>query len=236
MTEKRKRWALAACAGLLFGASVQAQTLYRCGSQYQDQPCAGSPGKVVGSAGGYATVKPVSDAQCAQRGAKAQKIKWAREAGASAERQLADIDGKRLSASQYEEERKLIADVYSKQGSAPDVRAAIEADCVAEKEKAAPAEAFARALTPAQRDAIGASGKAPAGVANAADAKPGAARPAEHVLAHDGARAKTYCEQLKTRLERVRNEQRSGGAVAEMERLNQERRDLESEQRDEACR
>ena len=90
--------ALAALAAMALCAPAEAQTMYKCGRQYQDRPCdAGQQGKVVGGAApSQAAPKPGADAECAQRGSAALNIIWAREGGATAERQLSGIEEKNI--------------------------------------------------------------------------------------------------------------------------------------------
>lgn len=137
---------LAACSvGMALHLPVQAQSLFRCGNTYQDQPCnATQQGKVVGNTGAAraAAPQPAADAACARRGSQAQKIMWGREAGQTAEVQLA--------AASSEADRRLIADVYGRRGGSVEVRAAVEADCAAERERAARAAALLEAAAKLQ--------------------------------------------------------------------------------------
>ena len=134
-------------AAAAFCAPAGAQKMYRCGSTYQETPCTGNQqGKEIRAAGPASSQSASStDAACAQRGAASQKIVWAREAGATAEKALADVESKSLSRSQKEEEKRLIEDIYQKRGSAPEIRAAIEADCVADKKLQSEAAALEQA-------------------------------------------------------------------------------------------
>jgi hypothetical protein len=102
-----------------------AQNMVKCGSIYQDHPCDnGQSGKVIGKMNnGDNATKTSSDALCAQRGIDAQKMVWAREGGATQERMMQE----------YNYDRKLVLEVYGNRGSAPEVRAAVEANCIAEK-------------------------------------------------------------------------------------------------------
>ena len=138
---------------------VSAQTMYRCGNAYQDHPCGGGQaGKVIGvgsspNAASTAAAASRVSAQCSQRGIAAQKIKWIREAGETQQQQLAAASGSA--------DRSLVADVYSRQGTSVEVRAAVEADCMAEQDRAAQAAALLEAanrLQERQRAAIAAAG------------------------------------------------------------------------------
>ncbi|HXA46240.1 MAG TPA: hypothetical protein VNW52_01320 [Burkholderiaceae bacterium] len=107
--------------------AVHAQTMVRCGNIYQDHPCEnGQSGKVIGKMNHTDSgVKSSSDALCAQRGIDAQKMVWAREGGATQERMM--------QSAYTEDQRKLVLEVYNNRGSAPEVRSAVEASCVADK-------------------------------------------------------------------------------------------------------
>lgn len=212
-----------------------AQSMYRCGSVYQDRPCEGKdPGKRIGSAGSPQSAdKPVSDTECAQRGAETLKIVWKREAGASADKQIADLNAGRAGSSKLFDERKLIADVYNKRGSAPEVRAAIEADCMLEKERAAQAAAWAAAMPQPGQSKPGAGAATPGN--SEADAKAANARRHEEAASRDAENKKARCADYKATLEDVTNAQRRGGGVSEMERLNQKRRDTDNLGRAAGC-
>lgn len=214
-------------AGLCASGLLQAQSMYRCGSVYQDRPCDGKdPGKRIGSTGSSEPAyKPVADAECAQRGADTLKIVWRREAGASAQKQMDDIDAQRAQCGM--DQKRLIAEVYNKRGSAPEVRAAIEADCVQEKEKAAQAAAWAAAMPTAGKapSANGASTSA----SSETEVKTSDARRREDDAAREEANRKRVCDDLKSDLADIQGRQRTGGDVREMERLNQKSRDKQSQ-------
>jgi len=221
--------ALAAAA--LLPMQAAAQTMYRCGSSYQDRPCsAGQPAKAMGSATTAATpAAATTDAECRQRGADAQKVAWAREAGQTQAQQLAKVDVARASAARKDYERRLVIDVYGRRGSSAGVRAAIEADCAAEKQKAAETAAAAKALglqpPPAQ-----------AGIPPGAIAGPGAEerraapeRVQRSASAREAERKQERCASLNRQLDTVRSRQRAGGSASGMDSLAQERRSLESQ-------
>lgn len=214
-------------AGLLPGTAAQAQTMFRCGSSYQDHPCEGKdPGKVIGHSGvARASAKPGSDASCVQRGADSQKIVWAREGGALAEQQLAEA--------RTAQQRKLIADVYQKRGTSTEISAAIEAECVSEKERAAQAATLieaAKLLAP-PTPGVGAGPNSAAEpdrkVAESAAAKDNAAR--------DAAIRKSRCENLRTQRENVMSRQRAGGSGATMDSLYQQQRTVDKQLTENGC-
>jgi hypothetical protein len=226
----------AACAAALLSTHVAAQTMYRCGNSYQDRPCgAGQASKAMGSA---TTAAPAAgataDAECRQRGADAQKMAWAREAGQTQEQQLARIDGSSAPASRKSYERRLVTEVYAQRGSSAAVRAGIEADCVAEKQKAAETAAAAKALglaPPAQ----------PVGP-SAAPATPGAEEQrvtqgsvSQSASAREAQRKQERCASLNAQLDDVRNRQRAGGSAGTMDSLSRQRRELEAKLSADRC-
>lgn len=226
-------WAVLAFAA--FSCQLaQGQGLYRCGNQYQQFPCAsGQPGKTVNAtgAGKSAAASTASDAECAARGTASQQIMWAREAGATQDKQLADLRAKGQGESA---QTKLIAAVYAKRGTVPEVRAAIEAECATEKDTATQAAALraaaakldgqgtatsaasAPALFPKPTDSVAASQASAAGTASA-DAK------------------KTQCESYVRQLDSNRSSQRNSGSAAQMESLNNQRRSIEANQKAAGC-
>lgn len=236
MLKASNAWMAAAAmiAGTMVCASVGAQTMYRCGNTYQASPCETGQGRAIGRVGApQSSYKPVSNAECAQRGADSLKIVWAREAGLILEKALAEVDGKPLSPSRKSAAKKLIADVYLKRGSAPEVRAAIEADCVAEKEQEAMAAAMYRTVDPS-RQRQGPADTSPEST-ESTDAKAADSNRGEKMAANDATVKKAHCENLDRRLEYVYRSQRAGGDVRAMERLNQEHRDIRREQSEAGC-
>lgn len=212
-------------AGCFFPA--HAQKMYRCGNTYQDRPCAGEQqGKVIGSTGAKrpTAVATAVDGHCAQTGAKAQKIMWAKEAGRTEEMQLAAAAGA--------EERKLIAEVYRKRGSSVEVRAAIEADCVAARQRAAQAAALIEAAARLQGQDRPAAAAPAAATSAGIDA---AARRRQEAAAHAAAGRKARCDAIAARLEGIRSSQRTGGSAATMDRLRQQQQKTEREWGDAGC-
>ena len=211
--------------GLLFllaclGASAQAQKMYRCGNTYQDRPCAGvQQGKIIGSTGASQPAATlVADGPCAQRGTQALRIMWAKETGRTEEMQLA------VATSGYE--KQLIGEVYRKRGSSAEVRAAIEADCMAEMQRAAQAAALAEAAAKLQGQGVPAAtvGVPAARPAPDPDAESRRQREVEARLAAD---KKARCDGIAARLENIRNSQRAGGNAATMDSLRSQQRKAE---------
>jgi hypothetical protein len=179
-------------------ASVDAQTLYRCGNKYQDRPCeANQPGKAVGTTGNSSPAASggAVDAGCAQKGRDALKIVWSREGGATLEQLLEKADDKRF-----------VQDVYRRPGAAGQVQAAVQADCMAEKELNAGAVA-----TPA-------AAPAPQVVDPAI-----AARERELAAAREAERKKANCARLATRMDQLGAQERTGGTAARMDQLREQR-------------
>lgn len=203
-------------------AQANAQTLFRCGKTYQDRPCdTGQESKL------YVPTRPAAsgmqgsgDAACAQRGVDAQKVAWTREAGAVLEQQLAKA--------RHDGERKLIADVYSKRGTSAEIRASIEAECVAEKERAA---RFGNgAPAPSTPDNAGAAAKSDKGTRQQSEE-----RYAGNAAASEAERKRMACVRLRAELEAIREQQRTGGSAATMDALSREKSDIERQLSRDAC-
>jgi hypothetical protein len=218
---------------------AQAQTMYRCGKQYQDRPCdGGQQGRSVGSAtSSQPGVPATADAECARRGSDAMRIVWARETGATAEKLMSEIDAKPASPSLKAEEKSLVADVYRRRGTAPEMRAAIQSDCLAEKERQAQAAALAAAA--ARLQGQGAGFGAPTAAAPAAaseqDMRIADERQREMQGAREAERKKRTCASLNDSLERNRSALRAGGSGAAMDRLRERGRTIEGQMRDTGC-
>lgn len=217
---------------------AHAQKMYRCGNSFQDVPCAGAQqGKVVGSVGtpsaGGASA-PAKDGQCAQRGIDAQKIVWMRDNGASKDRQISDLDSKSISDARRQEETRLIESVYRKRGSAPEMRVAIEAECIAEKERFAQAAALAAAALRLQGDASAAP-PAPARAGGDPDLARLQARQSEEINSNEDSFKASRCADVARQVESLRREERAGGSVSTMNRLNERRRALDDRRRSEGC-
>jgi hypothetical protein len=216
---KLSRLSMSVLGVLLMFQPASAQTMYRCGSTYQDRPCDNAPAsktlqsnqgaKASSSAGTVA----VTDVQCAGRGAEALKLTWQREAGKTLEQQLAGVTSPT--------QRALIEETYSIRASAPEVRSAIEAACVKRKEEALRAAALieaARATDGAARP-VG-STQNPSSAAQVAEA------PKPQSRAEASGRP-AQCDGIQDQLNRIKEQQRRGGSIALQEDLNAQRRELE---------
>jgi hypothetical protein len=146
---------LKTCLGLLalMVLATPAHALFRCGNSYQDKPCATTAAESpVNPAIRNATVsaapaasKPVASpfaAACARTGNEAQRIVWNREAGATREKQINELP----KGHAYDDMVQTIDAVYTKRGTAPEIRGQIEADCLVQKQKQADAAAAIKAL------------------------------------------------------------------------------------------
>jgi hypothetical protein len=223
-------WMAMAVTVLLVPGTPGAQTLYRCGNQYQDTPCeAGKPGKRVSGGAPRAAAAPSAavDGDCSRRGERALQIIWAREAGATEDQQLAKAGASGEAAGQ----RHLIQAVYEKRGSAASIRAAIESDCLAEKEKIRQAQAMSAAAAklmqevPGQEHGIPAAPSSPASERVATTQSSGAETSASARAAEE--MRKRECSRMRDELAALRDQQRRGGNAATMESFRDQRRSLE---------
>ena len=219
-----KRMVLALSGCLLMAAQASAQTMYRCGSVYQDRPCdAGKAGKVVGSTGTGAPAAPAGagdvDPECVQRGKDSLKIVWAREGGATEERLLSEASSSR--------ERRLIQNAYRRPGAATTVQAAVESDCVAEKrrEEQDAAIAVAAALK-SRREGGGAPAQSLQPVAESKSQEQAAQIAAQQRAEAAAERKKAQCAGYNQDMESLVRQERSGGSSSRMDSLNEQRRSL----------
>jgi hypothetical protein len=119
---------------LLLGSAWAGGTAVRCGRTYQDRPCAGFDGKLIASTSSQKKVSAnqIVDPACRRRGASAQRYIQARESGVSEDEQLAGTTSPA--------DKRLISEVYRAQGSADAQREAVEASCMAERQRVARGE------------------------------------------------------------------------------------------------
>lgn len=124
-----KRCAFCLLVVLGFGAgsmSSHAQKMYRCGSNYQDKPCAqGQATQIIGQARNESN-SPAIDAACRRRSEAAKKMIWSRKGGASKDDLLAGAANL--------EEARLIEEVYAIKGDYNQIRKTIETECMAAKD------------------------------------------------------------------------------------------------------
>ncbi|MGE0332844.1 MAG: hypothetical protein AB7P37_19370 [Ramlibacter sp.] len=217
-------------------AASPAHALYRCGNAYQDKPCTNSEGdaRTTPSAKPAASVAapqppaaPAGSAYaqvCARLGQEAQKVAWKREAGATQDKQLAEL----ARTGSRDEMAMVIASVYSRRGSAPEIRAAVEAECRAERQheadKAAALAALQpRASRPVQTLAV------PAEQARETD------MPRTMSASQRTVDPKAACPGLRSMDATLREQMRAGGSAATMESLNAQRRRLDQRLFDAKC-
>jgi hypothetical protein len=229
-----------AAIALALAGSHAAHAVYRCGNVFQDTPCdaAGTqmnpggvkpaPAAARGAAPAAAATAPAGASRfavaCSQLGEEAQRMVWKREGGATQERQMGE-----LPAGNRQEMAKVLESVYRKRGSAPEVRAAIEAECIAEKQQAADNAAVLRALLPANAGAQ--NGSSPPAAADQAPAADGSA--AQKRQAATG--PSPACPSLRRDLDSINTQMRSGGNSATMERLQAQRRGVEKSLAESHC-
>jgi hypothetical protein len=202
--------------------------LYRCANVFQDRPCDGGDAQAAAAASARptATAKPqaassanVSAATispfamaCARVGKSSLEIIWKREAGALREAQYANAEGN-------PEHKSLVDAVYEQRGTAPQIRAAIETDCIGEKQRAADANAALASVQKAQ-------GTAPAVVRTAPT--PTAPLTVAAAPAGKSGDSASQCANLSSQLAAVQERARRGGGVSAMEQIGNERRAIDS--------
>jgi len=214
-------------------APAMAQALYRCGSTFQDHPCGGGQSsQAIGtvSRGDTAAPSPAStrpSAECSQRGIAAQRIKWMREAGKTQQEQIAAAGGG---------QQDLIADVYRRQGTSTQVRAAVEADCMAEQQRNAQAAALLEAANRANgtHGPKGSSGDG-RNIGSVATAPTVGTAARDSAAANAADARKAACQQFSSQLDGIRAMQRAGGDVKAMESLKQQDADLRNRRRAAGC-
>jgi hypothetical protein len=208
-------------AGLFYGIAAQAQTMYRCGSTYQDRPCEnGQQGKIIGTnRAASASDKPKLDASCVRRGEEAKKIIWSREGGA--------IQQELLAATPSAERRKLISEVYAIRANSSEVRAKIESDCMderlAERQFGYPGSANAAVSPDTKRKAMTTGDGETKGTEND-----------QHTNASTE-RKQAMCNMLKQQLSSNSNQQRAGADGENRDQLNQQRRDTDNALKSAGC-
>ena len=103
----------------------------KCGGRYQDRPCAGQEGRLVGSTRAQKAVatRHVVDPACQRRGQRAQAIIAARAEGQTEDEQLA--------ATNSVADKRLINEVYRLPGDAAAQRSAVETQCMQDRQRVA---------------------------------------------------------------------------------------------------
>ncbi|MBX3656264.1 MAG: hypothetical protein KF686_18965 [Ramlibacter sp.] len=162
-------------------------------------------------------------AECARIGADAQRFAWAREAGATKDKQLAELPN----SHDRGEREKTLAAVYERRGSAPDIKASIEAECVVKKQKEADAAAALRSL----QDSAGESVAGRPVVANPSPPATVVSGPAPPAAASN----KLLCAKLKSQRDIQQELGRAGGTARTMDNLRAQIRRLDTEMSAAGC-
>lgn len=208
-------------AALLLAGNAHA--LYRCGNVFQDRPCDGAaptapalsaPAQASPSPGAGATRSSPFAALCTRSGEYAQQVQWKREGGATLEQQLAAVP-----PGQRAELGPVVQSVYARRGSAPEIRAAIEAECVQRHE-------MGLAAVPARVP------QEPSGAPAAPRGEAAAQQQAADIAAR---RKKATCDSLQDDRANVESRLRVGGSAQTMEYLQQQRRDVERRMSSAGC-
>lgn len=235
---------MAALVSLTLLASTGAHAVYRCGNVYQDTPCdAGGPQrhltpglpaapkssatapKAAASGAPTAAQTQFADA-CARIGQAAQQMVWKREGGATQEAQMSQLPA----GGSRDEMTKTLDSVYRKRGSAPEIRAAIEAECVAEKQRAADMAAAIKALQDQQAKEAPPVAQSPAAPAATAEAEGAALKKAAVSTGPSPS-----CASWRSEMNSINDSFRKGGSAATMEQLQVRRRSLEKQLSDGRC-
>lgn len=128
------------------GFGVNAQNLFKCGAVFQDKPCDTDLQQKYSRVTGSFTKEQVTasaDAQCADLGARALPIIQARLRNEPVQNLHAQVEQTPMTRQDRAQQKDLITAVYSRSGSAVDLRAGIETDCM-EKKRVSRASASAQ--------------------------------------------------------------------------------------------
>ena len=210
-----------------FTTEVTSQTMYRCGSSYQDKPCAnGQTSVVVGTQKSAARDQSERvtqiDPSCKAKGEEAKKIIWMREGGA----QKNDL----LAKSNSIEQSQLITEIYAVRGNSNEIRANIEKNCMEQKDVSKrigslPDAATLQALVAAQQAMQNTEKSNP----GQADLRKSSRDQSAEDVGPPPAKKRLSCPSLKNQLEIVNVSLRAGGDVQSRQTLQQQKRELEKE-------
>lgn len=121
----------------LFACSeANAQRLFKCGATFQDKPCDTEIQQKYSALTGSFTKEQVTanaDTQCASLGARALPIIQSKLKNDPVQNLHAQVDQKPLTRQERSQEKDLITAVYSKTGTAIEIRGGIENDCMDKK-------------------------------------------------------------------------------------------------------
>lgn len=200
--------------------------LYRCGNSFQDTPCVGAAkSKVIvtnASPSNSNQQTEAVDKDCLQQGESAKKIMWMREVGKTAEDQM--------SAAPDSSTKKLIAQVYQHRGSSLQVKAAIERECMQQKERDLLA---AKMMIEAQHLRNGTSSADPSTISNQKDnlTENSTGQQTDNKALSNDAKCNSY----KSEQDAISLKRRKGGSAGFMEKLKQRQLEIEVETKSLAC-
>lgn len=215
---------------ILLVCAVPSFAQYRCGNSFQDTPCASGNTASIAAQNRLAANAPSAEVAtsqngspfavaCARWGKSALEVAWKREAGALREAQLAKPSDD-ISRKEY---ASVVDSVYAKRGAAFLIRTQMEAECIVQKQQEAD-EAAALAVM-ARKLGTSETTQALGGANNDASSK-SASRDGRVKVFNQADRQDT-CAVLQDKLLAVRNSAKRGGSAAVMEKLNDDRRELE---------
>lgn len=119
------------------GLNASAQQLFKCGATFQDKPCDSEVQKKYSPLTGSFTKEQVTanaDTQCAELGSRSVPIIQSRANNETLQSLHAQVDSKPIGRQEKIRDKELISTVFSKKGSAAEVRGAIETDCMEKKQ------------------------------------------------------------------------------------------------------
>ena len=228
---------------LLFSLPLFAADFYRCGSTFQDTPCAGAvKSKVIGTSSNSNTSQPTKavDKDCLLQGEAAKKIMWMREIGKTADVQMS-------TATDYMT-KKLIPQVYKLHGSSIEVKAMIEDECMQQKERDLLA---AKMMIEAERLRSGTSNvsennvntsnlnKSNGGLndANATNATPNqtSENAAKQLSNNKNIKNTEICSRYQSELNAINVQRKKGGTAIDMETLKLQRTQTEANIKSAGC-
>lgn len=134
--EIRRSVAAVLLAAVAF-SGASAQNLFKCGATFQDKPCDTDVQKKYSSLTGSFSkeqVNAVADAQCAEKGVLALPFIQARTRQETLASLHAGIDAKPIARLEKIKEKEMASAVFAKKGTPVEIRAAIETDCMDNKQ------------------------------------------------------------------------------------------------------
>lgn len=139
---------------------------------------------------------------------------------------------KQLAEAKSGEQRRLVASVYEKRGSAPSIRSQIKAECQAEQDKMRQVQALGAAAVKLQaglpQDA------SPSAAATPRQSAAESPRTGQTTSSSEGSKS-SACANLGASMETLRQQQRAGGGTVAMEKMSQQKRNLEAVMHSNGC-